>query len=375
MSNTNSNSISSIKPIKNQNNNIFNTKIASFQQKTYLKEYAINQKMYPNKKNKKKNSEKNIELTYHKNNDKEINGIFPIDLLNKSNAKYYNKNKNNYMSNNYINNNKNMNSAINSTNQNINIHKKSKNKTKVNKSNIIYYNHKNKNQVVSFSKTGINNSVSYNYNNKSKIDKIKLGINHVNTHIIDELNVSEKNYINSGLTTKKFKNLYNNSGKELESEINKLKKEKEENKNLIKKQKKIIEKFEEDNDNLENRINSIIYENKEIKEKIETFKENQEQLILLIKIVQKSGIDVEALIDKWNNDVDKINEENETSDNKESTSDEINELNCKIDPSSFIPINIEEPHVNKKVFKGIPKLNFSSINNKENTKSKYKNSK
>ncbi len=279
------------------------------------------------------------------------------------------------MSNNYINNNKKMNISINSTNQNINIYKKSKNKTGVNKSNIIYYNHKNKNQVVSFSKTGINNSVSYNYNNKSKIDKIKLGINHVNTHIIDELNVSEKNYINSGLTTKKFKNLYNDSGKELESEINKLKKEKEENKNLIKKQKKIIDKFEEDNDNLENRINSIIYENKEIKEKIETFKENQEQLILLIKIVQKSGIDVEALIDKWNNDIDKINEENETSDNKESTSDEINELNCKIDPSSFIPINIEEPHVNKKVFKGIPKLNFSSINNKENTKSKYKNSK
>ena len=375
MSNTNSNSISSIKPIKNQNNNIFNTKIASFQQKAYLKEYAINQKMYPNKKNKKKNSEKNIELTYHKNNNKEINGIFPLELLNKSNAKYYNKNKNNYMSNNYINNNKNMNSAINSTNQNINIHKKSKNKTKVNKSNIIYYNHKNKNQVVSFSKTGINNSVSYNYNNKSKIDKLKLGINHINTHIIDELNVSEKNYINSGLTTKKIKNLYNDSGKELESEINKLKKVKEENKNLIKKQKKIIEKFEEDNDNLENRINSIIYENKEIKEKIETFKENQEQLILLIKIVQKSGIDVEAIIDKWNNDVDKINEENETSDNKESTSDEINELNYKIDPSSFIPINIEEPHVNKKVFKGIPKLNFSSINNKENTKSKYKNSK
>ena len=55
MSNTNSNSISSIKPIINQNNNIFNTKIASFQQKTHLKEYEINQKMYPNKKNKKKN--------------------------------------------------------------------------------------------------------------------------------------------------------------------------------------------------------------------------------------------------------------------------------------------------------------------------------
>ena len=69
-------------------------------------------------------------------------------------------------------------------------------------------------------------------------------------------------------------------------------------------------------------------------------------------------------------------EENEMqSEYKESTSDEINELNGKIDPSSFIPINIEKPHINKKVFNGIPKLNFSNINNKETNdkKQKFKN--
>ena len=102
---------------------------------------------------------------------------------------------------------------------------------------------------------------------------------------------------------------------------------------------------------------------------------------MLVKIVQKSGVDVEALIDKWNNEVENMNneEDNEISDNeydrKESISDEINELNGKIDPSSFIPINIEKPHVNKKVFNGIPKLNFSNINNKETNdkKQKFKN--
>ena len=93
--------------------------------------------------------------------------------------------------------------------------------------------------------------------------------------------------------------------------------------------------------------------------------------VKIIKSVQKSGVDVEALIDKWNNEVENMNneEDNEISDNeydrKESISDEINELNGKIDPSSFIPINIEKPHVNKKVFNGIPKLNFSNINNNE----------
>ena len=355
--------------------------MTSFKQKTYLKEYAINQKMFLYNK-------KNNESTHHINN-KDINSNFPIDLLNKHNSKYgkyyNNKNRNNVMNNNYLNN-KNINTSINNTNNksiNINISKKPFNKNVPNKNinnNFIYYNSKNitKKPTASFTNTNMNtnNSVSYNYNNASKINKmkkIKNGPNPVNTYIINTLNVSEKDFINSGLNNANPEKVYDNSRKDLQNEINKLIKEKEENKNLIKKQKKLIEKFEEDNDNLENRINSIIHENKKIKAKIETYMENQEQLIMLIKIVQKSGVDVEALIDKWNNEVENMHEENEVSEYKESISDEINELNSKIDPSSFIPINIEEPHVNKKVFKGIPKLNFSNINNKENKKTKFKN--
>ena len=228
--------------------------------------------------------------------------------------------------------------------------------------------------------TNTNNSISYNnaskFNKINKMNKIPQKSNPVNTYIINTLNVSEKDFLNSGIASAKPKESDN---KDLKEEINKIIKEKEEKKNLIKKQKKLIEKFEEDNDMLEGRINSIIHENKKIKAKIETYTENQEQLIMLIKIVQKNGVDVEALIDKWNNDVENMNNEeenNEISDNnrESSLSDEINELNGKIDPSSFIPINIEEPHINKKVFSGIPKLNFSNINQKENNKkSKFKN--
>ena len=46
--------------------------MTSFKQKTYLKEYAINQKMYLYK----KNNDSTV-------NNKDINGNFPIDLLNK----------------------------------------------------------------------------------------------------------------------------------------------------------------------------------------------------------------------------------------------------------------------------------------------------
>ena len=117
--------------------------MTSFKQKTYLKEYAINQKMYLYK--------KNNESTHHIN-DKNINENFPIDLLNKHNSKYgkyynNNKNMNNIMNNNYINNNnKNINTSINSNNKSINMNKKPFNKNAGNKNNnnFIYYNSKNK---------------------------------------------------------------------------------------------------------------------------------------------------------------------------------------------------------------------------------------
>ena len=335
---------------------------------------------------------KNNELTSHINNNKNKGTNFPLDLLNKSNnryTKYYNKNnmnKHNYI-NNYIKNNTNKKST--NKNNQINNNKNNNTDNNINKNNnFIYFNTKNKNKksIVSLTNPNIisntNNSVSYINTSKigkiNKKNKIPQGANPINTYIINTLNVSEKEFLKTGISSAKPRKVpINDSGKDLQSEINKLMKEKEEQKNLIKKQKKLIEKFEEDNDQLEDRINSIIYENKKIKAKIETYTENQEQLIMLVKIVQKNGIDVEALIDKWNVEVENMNKEeenNEISDNKESTSDEINELNGKIDPSSFIPINIEKPHVNKKVFNGIPKLNFSKINNKDSgKKGKFKN--
>jgi hypothetical protein len=118
------------------------------------------------------------------------------------------------------------------------------------------------------------------------------------------------------------------------------------------------------------------YENKKISKKIEIHQENQEQLILLVKIIQKSGVDVEDLIDKWNNNVEMENYNlTNTSNNNESYTDSMNELNGKIDPSSFIPINIEEPQINKKVFNGIPKLNFDIIKNgrEGNKRPKFRN--
>ena len=182
----------------------------------------------------------------------------------------------------------------------------------------------------------------------------------------------------TGISSAKPQKSSQKLNKDYEGEINKLIREKEECESTIKKQEKLIEKLKEDNDKLDNKISYIINENKKISKKIELHQENQEQLIMLIKIVQRSGVDVEKLIDKWNNDVEMENN-NMSSDsnynNTESYTDSMNELNSKIDPSSFIPINIEEPHINKKVLKGIPKLNFDIIKNgdENNRRGKYRN--
>ena len=146
--------------------------------------------------------------------------------------------------------------------------------------------------------------------------------------------------------------------------------------NILQKHEKLIKKLEEENQNLEEKINLIVAENKKINKKINIHQENQEQLVMLVKIVQKSGVDVEKLIDKWNNEIDMEND-NTNNENKNDViisniSESDNDLECKVDPSSFIPINIEKPVVNKKVFKGIPRLNFEVINNNENVNKKEK---
>ena len=62
-----------------------------------------------------------------------------------------------------------------------------------------------------------------------------------------------------------------------------------------------------DNINITNKESDKIKEDKEntnLKKKYGSLKENQEQLIMLIKIIQENGVDVDGLIDKWNNEVE-----------------------------------------------------------------------
>ena len=211
-------------------------------------------------------------------------------------------------------------------------------------------------------------------NNNNKKPKIK-SIN-TNNYIINTLNVSEKNYINNSSQTQKV------IQRNLTEEINKFKKEREELKRIYQKHERLIEKLIEDNKTLSDKIGGIEQENNKLKKKINIYKENQEQLVMLVKIIQQNGIDIEELIDKWNQDIE--NEEEITSDNEKKEEmnsksivlDSLNELNGKIDCSSFIPITVQEKKEEKKIkVSGVPKLNFDILKNNYNQDNKNKHKK
>jgi hypothetical protein len=248
----------------------------------------------------------------------------------------------------------------------------------------IIINSTNSNMVIN-STSNISN-ISRNKNNKiprkniTNTNSKKSTIKSINTnnYIINTINLSEKNYINNSAQVHKV------IQRNYTEELNKCRKEREDLKKIYQKHERLIEKLMEDNKTLSDKISGIEQENNKIRKKINVYKENQEQLVMLVKIIQQNGVDIEELIDKWNNDVedeeDTISREvNEEMNSKSIVLDSLNDLNGKIDCSSFIPITVQEKKPEKKLkVSGIPKLNFDILknnynNNKNNNKKKKDN--
>ena len=194
--------------------------------------------------------------------------------------------------------------------------------------------------------------------NKSNNSKTFKSIN-TNNYIINTLNLSEKKIINNTSLEPQ------NETVDFDSNYKKLRKEKEELEKKVSAQKKLIKKLVEDNEKLDNRHTEVFEENTKLRNALAIYQDTQEQLIILVKLVQKNGVDVESIIDKWNNEVE--NEENNSeiiSQNKDFSyiSDKDN-IKDKID-HSFTPITINEnkPENNNKVI--VPKLNFSNLNHR-----------
>ena len=370
---------SNIKKINNTNNIVFNKKIPVFKPNTkmFLKSYNITEKMYLYD---KKKEEKNfpIELiSGKKNNANSYYNIKNILKANKNNIKQSiqsnarKKNNSTSMKYNTVLFNNNNHHFINSKYNYSNI------KEKIINNNSLILNSNLKNTDTN---KNTHNSLYHIYNNNNKNNNL------IKTFIINSFNVTLKDYLGKRISVsnprKQAKTIIAKE-KEYKKEINLLMKERDECNNLIKKQEKLIEKLEEDNQKLENDIKSINYENSKIKEKIKKGQDNQEQLVLLVKVIQQnSDIDLEELIDKWNNDVENEQNENSKNDscsknkiNNEGMNESYNESKSNLDTSNFIPINIDKPKENKIIYNGIPKLNFDILKNNTNKikKEKFKN--
>ena len=198
--------------------------------------------------------------------------------------------------------------------------------------------------------------------NKTNNTKTVKSIN-TNNYIINTLNLSEKKIINSSLEKQ-------NETMDLEINIKKLRKEKEELEKKSSAQKKLIQKLIEDNEKLDNKFNEVYEDNIRLKNKLNGYKDTQDQLIMLIKLVQKTGVDVEGIIDKWNNEVENENNKEENNlnenenENKSAFTDIQNTYEYKLD-SSFTPITIDEnPKEKNEKVEIVPKLNFANLHNR-----------
>ena len=200
----------------------------------------------------------------------------------------------------------------------------------------------------------------FNKNNNKTVKSIN-----TNNYIINTLNLSEKKIINSSLEKQ-------NETMDLEINMKKLRKEKEELEKKSQAQKKLIQKLIEDNEKMDNKFNEIYEDNMRLRNKLNSYKDTQEQLIMLIKLVQKTGVDVEGIIDKWNNEVENennkedkvIDNNNNNNENKSAFTDLQNTYEFKLD-SSFTPITIDENPKEKNEKKEIvPKLNFSNLHSR-----------
>ena len=205
-----------------------------------------------------------------------------------------------------------------------------------------------------------------------------------NTSTSKSPTLSKKTFIQKEKKSKKIKN-------ENQQILQSFKRENNTLKNLIEKQKVELEKIQKKNKMYTQKLTTLEKEKKMLNSQITDYSNNQDQLILLIKIVQACGVDIDQLIDEYNNNIggneNKINNEsninnNDNNINNMNDNDEeeiyfdtdyknlscnesvISKVDIKTEGNSFIPLILEKEH-KKKISKiNIPRLNFENILNK-----------
>ena len=316
----------------------------------------------------------------HFNMFKNISLIKPKSYMlqkKKNIKKAFAKNEYEYNNNN-INNNSNNNNNHSNTNTNTNHNNNNHNKNIFHKwkfFSIAPTKLKNKNSKINYKRNFLICSPCFKNNTIRK----KLIMR--NTSSPKSLTLSKKTFIQKEKKSEKIKN-------ENQQILQSFKRENNTLKNIIEKQKVELEKIQKKKKLYTQKLTTLEKEKKMLNSQIIDYSNNQNQLILLIKIVQACGVDIDQLIDEYNNNIggneNKINNENNNESNINNMNDndeeeiyfdtdinnlnfnesEISEVDIKAESNSFIPLTLEKEH-KKKISKiNIPRLNFENIFNK-----------
>lgn len=253
--------------------------------------------------------------------------------------------------------------------------------------------------------------INHNYSRNENINNapyLKVNLSRDGIVSMDNYNNSKHKrdnsmtYSNSNVTTT------NNNNDFYTQKVSKLQKE---NNILILKnnqQKTVISNLTKEKEKLENDLKSALESKNNLQIKYDKLKENQDQLIMLLKLVEKEGVNLENIINKWNSQMDDgegkneqesnhaetemihVNEENneeekgglkedeknnqegeennEEGEEKEDEDDNNNDLQSDEEfgkEGEFLPLTLEDNNNinnNAKIYKAnVPKLDFGGI--------------
>lgn len=234
-------------------------------------------------------------------------------------------------------------------------------------------------------------SVSFHHRNYSKIPNTNLNANSgfkVNLSrdaVISPLNISSKHFdsAHNKSTSVSYTNTNPNNNEYYTQKISKLEKEKN---NLILKnneQKVLISNLQKENEKLKKDLKTSEDSKSEIQSKYDTLKENQDQLVMLLKLVEKEGVNLENIISKWNSQMDEEEEKNSSNNVNEDNinnlsegekenneEDDLNDKEIHSDDDlnggeEFLPLTLGENNINSNTVKikraNVPKLDFGGI--------------
>ena len=155
------------------------------------------------------------------------------------------------------------------------------------------------------------------------------------------------------------------------------------------KNEEVIKKLIKDNKTLEKQLSEEKKHVKDLESKIKVLENEKTQLIIVLKLVENTGVDIESIVDEWNAEIQNISHDEINSNtshssylhhnkNKKNKKDNYsfnntlsydnnnNSNNSVLNSSNFLPLNLEEPNCkqqlcNNHTYSNIPKLNFDKI--------------